>query len=130
MSPFCGDTDTPVLDFWTSKPEWAALFVPWPPQPPPDPLLVYVLRVTGVCVTCPLRITSGVTPADLWQSTWQLSCSLPHTCEQAFVELETWTYHATAHSVRPGRQTLYRVSFAGSATLTLVCNYLWVCSFS
>ena len=43
MSPFCGATDTPVLDFWwcllwVSKPEWAALFelaemyllhVPW-----------------------------------------------------------------------------------------------------
>ena len=31
MSPFCGATDTPVLDFWwhllwVSKPEWAALF--------------------------------------------------------------------------------------------------------
>ena len=30
MSPFCGATDTPVLDFWwrllwVSKPEWAAL---------------------------------------------------------------------------------------------------------
>ena len=32
ISPFCGATDTPVLDFWwcllwVSKPEWAALFV-------------------------------------------------------------------------------------------------------
>ena len=31
ISPFCGATDTPVLDFswrllWVSKPEWAALF--------------------------------------------------------------------------------------------------------
>ena len=62
MSPFCGATDTPVLDFWrcllwVSKPEWAALFT----------------LDRGVCVTCSLRFTSGVTPADLWQATWQLS---------------------------------------------------------
>ena len=34
---------------WISKPEWAALFA----------------LGGGVCVTCSLRFTSGVTPADL-----------------------------------------------------------------
>ena len=53
-SPFCGDMDTHFLDFWgcllwVSKPEWAALFA----------------LGEGVCVTCSLRFTSTVTPADL-----------------------------------------------------------------
>ena len=52
MSPFCGATDTPVLDFWwcllwVSKPEWAALFA----------------LDGGVHVS--LRFTSGLTPANL-----------------------------------------------------------------
>ena len=54
ISPFCGATDTPVLDFWlcllwVSKLEWAALFT----------------HDGGTCVTSSLRFTSGVTPADL-----------------------------------------------------------------
>ena len=54
ISPFCGDTDTPVLDFWgcflwVSKPEWAALFA----------------LGGAVHVTCSLGFTSGVIPADL-----------------------------------------------------------------
>ena len=51
-SPFCGATDTPVLDWWrllwVSKPEWEALFA--------------IGR--GVRVTHSLRFTSGVTPTD------------------------------------------------------------------
>ena len=54
ISPFCGATDTLVLDFWwnllwVSKPEWAALFV----------------LGRGIHDICSLRFTSGVTPADL-----------------------------------------------------------------
>ena len=49
-SPFCGATDSPVLDFWCrllwdSKSEWAALFA----------------LDRGICEHFP----SGVTPADL-----------------------------------------------------------------
>ena len=51
ISPFCGANDIPVLEclIWVSKPEWAAL-----------------LALGGIVhVTCSLRFTSGVTPADL-----------------------------------------------------------------
>ena len=54
ITPFCGSTDAPVLDFWWhllwfSKPEWAALFT----------------LSGGIYVTHSLRFTSGATPADL-----------------------------------------------------------------
>ena len=48
ISPFCGATDIPVLDFWVSKPGWLpshACFI--------------------ACVNRIFRFTSGVTPADL-----------------------------------------------------------------
>ena len=54
ISPFCGVTDTIVLNFWwhllcVSKPEWAALFAfGW-----------------GIHVTWSLRFTSGLTPAEI-----------------------------------------------------------------
>ena len=53
-SPFCGSTDTIVLDFWShllwvSKLEWAVLFT----------------FGVGIGVTCSLRSTSVVTPANL-----------------------------------------------------------------
>ena len=57
----------------------------------------------SVCVTCPLRITSGVTPADLLAATWQPSQTLPHTCENW--ELETGTLYCHRQSVRPGRRS-------------------------
>ena len=71
ISPFCGATDTPVLDFWwcllwVSKQEWEALFMP----------------CRGIAVTCSLSFTSGVTPAASCQPAWQLSHSLPHTCKK------------------------------------------------
>ena len=75
-----------------------------------------------LCVTHSLRFTSGVAPANLWPA-WQLSHSLPHTCKQALVGLKTRTYRATAHSVRPVRQTLYRLSYAGSASED--CNFIF-----
>ena len=51
---FLWGTDITVLDFWwcllwVSKPEWVTLFA----------------LGGGIYVTCPLRFTSGVTPADL-----------------------------------------------------------------
>ena len=91
MSPFCGATDTPVLDFWwyllwVSKPEWAALFK----------------LGRGILVTHSLGFTSGTTPADLLAASMAAEPSLPHTCK-ALVALETRSYHAAAHSVRSGR---------------------------
>ena len=71
----------------------------------------------GLLVTSPLGFKARVgmlhVPRDLhlvpqlltsWWSEWQLSHSLPHTCKQALVGLKTGNYHATANSVRPGRQ--------------------------
>ena len=46
----------------------------------------------GKCITCSLRFTSGVAPADLRQPAWQPSLSLSHTCKQALVGFETQTY--------------------------------------
>ena len=96
ISPFCGATDTPFMDFWwclfwISKPEWATLFV----------------LGRGACVTQSLRLTCGTTPADLLA--WQLSGSLPGTCKQALVGLKTRIYHATTV-----REMLYRLSYACS----------------
>ena len=49
-----------------------------------------------------------------WQPACQLSCSDPHTCEQALVGLESRIY-STAASQRETRQRLYQLSYAGSA---------------
>ena len=54
ISPVCGATDTPILDFWCcilflSKLEQAALFT----------------LGRAICDVCSLRFTSGVPPADL-----------------------------------------------------------------
>ena len=94
MSHFCGDTDTPVLDFWwhllwVSKPEWAALFklgggihfhVPWD-----SPLVQHLL----------ILLVASIAAKPY----------LPHTCK-ALVGFETRSYHAAAHSVRSGRQVV------------------------
>ena len=93
MSPCCGATDTPVLEFWwrllwVSKPEWAALFE----------------LCRGILVTCSLRFISGVTPADLLVASMVAEPSLPCTCE-ALVGLKIGSYHATAHSMRSGRHS-------------------------
>ena len=84
-----GATDTPVLIprlLWVSKPEWAALFK----------------LGRGVCVTCSLRFTSGVTPTNLMVASITAEPSLPHTCE-ALAGLEPGSYHAATHSMRSGR---------------------------
>ena len=47
--------------------------------------LIRVCR--GVCVTCPLRFTFGVTRADLLAASMAAELSLPRTCE-ALVGLE------------------------------------------
>ena len=54
LSPFCGATDTPIVDvwlhlLWVSKLEWAALFA----------------LGQGVCFTNSQRFTSGATHVDL-----------------------------------------------------------------
>ena len=53
-------------------------------------------------------------PTSLWPA-WQLSHSLPHTCEHALIGLETGIYHATAASQCETSQMLYSLSYAGSA---------------
>ena len=55
-------------------------------------------------ITRSLRFTSGVTPADLLAASMAAKSSLPHTCK-ALVGFKTGSYHATAHSVRPGRRS-------------------------
>ena len=65
-------------------------------------------RVTGsLTLTSDLLVVSMAT--KLFSSTY---------LQEALVGLQTETYRATAHSVRPGRQMFYRLSYAGSATLT------------
>ena len=82
ISPFCGATDPwfglLVTSPLGSKPEWAALFT----------------LGGGVHVTCSLRFTSGVTPADLLVASMATDPSLPNTCKQALVGLEAGIYHA------------------------------------
>ena len=86
ISPFCGATDTPVLDFWwcllwVSKPEWAVLF----------------MLSRGIHVTHSLRFTSGATPADLLATSIAAKpiSSTYLTCDHALVGLKRETYHAT-----------------------------------
>ena len=55
-------------------------------------------------VTHSLRLTFGVTPANLLVASMAAEPSLPRTCE-ALVGLETGSYHAAAHSVRSGRRS-------------------------
>ena len=50
-----------------------------------------------------------------WRPAWQPSCSLPHIFEQPLVGFKSSIYSATTHNVRPGRQILYRLSYADSA---------------
>ena len=111
ISPFCGATDTPVLDFWwnllwVSKPEEAALFT----------------LGRGIWITYYLRFISGATPANLLAASKQPSHSLPCTCEQALVGLESGIYCATTTSLCETRQTLYRLSYAGSVSLLVLLS--------
>ena len=90
ISPICGATDRPILDFW-----WPLLWVtvgslihihiPWGP-PLVQQLLTY------------------------WQPAWQSSHSLPNTCKQALVGIETGIYHTTAALQCETSQTPYRLS--------------------
>ena len=50
-----------------------------------------------------------------WQLAWQPSHSLPHTYKQAMVGLKTSIYHAATASQCETRQTLYQLSYTGSA---------------
>ena len=90
LSPFCGATDTPVLDFW-----WH--------------LLGFKARVSRLIhirqwYTCYAFPDSPLLWHLLtsWWPVWLPSYSLPHICEQALVGLETRTYRAATHSKRSG----------------------------
>ena len=50
-----------------------------------------------------------------WWLAWQLSCALPHTCDQALVGLKPGIYCTATASHCESRQTLYPLSYAGSA---------------
>ena len=98
-SPFCGVTDTPVLDFWlcllwVSKLEWAALFT----------------HDRGTCVTSSLRFTSGVTPADLLEASMAAE-------PISFTYLWASIGGAQNWDLLFRRWTLFRLSYAGSAQL-------------
>ena len=101
-NPFCGATDTPVLDFWwcllwVSKPEWAALFT----------------LERGICVTCSLRFTCGVTPANL------LAASM--VAEPLFsTYLWLGIGGAQTGDLSCHRQRLCRLSYAGSTYFTFL----------
>ena len=95
---YCGDTGTPVLDFWwcllwVSKPEWAALFV--------------LGRV--VCLRHSLRFTSGVKPAALFAAS-MVAKPTSSTYLQPGID-GAWILDLLCH-----RQTLYRLSYVGSAS--------------
>ena len=62
-------------------------------------------------------------PTSQWP-VWQPSCSLPHTCEQVFGGLETRIYCAVADSQFETRQTLYQLSYVGSAKASCF-SYYW-----
>ena len=100
-SPFCWVTDTPILNFswhilWVSKPQWAALFV------------------FGRCVyvTCSLKFTSSMTPADLMvasMATEPFSSTYLQVGNGGTQNLGSLM--PATHSVRPGRQMLYQLSY-------------------
>ena len=103
-SPFCGATDTPFFWLLVMSPlgfearVGSALFEL-------SRSICVMLHIPlfelgrGVCVTCSLRFTSGVIPADLLAASMAAEPSLPHTCK-ALVGLETGSYHAAAHNWR------------------------------
>ena len=91
---FCGTIDAPVLDYrWhlilVSKPEWAALFT--------------LSRSKHVEHFWDSHLVQHLLSS--WWPAWQPSHSVPCTCKQAFVGLETSTYQATTHSMRPGSRS-------------------------
>ena len=64
-----------------------------------------------MCYICSERFTSGATPANLLQSVWQPSCSLPHTCKQVLVGLKTWIYRRSTDWAMRARLLFLYLSF-------------------
>ena len=91
-----GATSTPVLDFWwcliwNSKPQGAASFM---------------LGMCAICFIHSLRFTSGLTPADLFVASMaakSFSATYLWAGNGRGRGLKTRIYHATTHSVTPGR---------------------------
>ena len=75
LSPFCGTTETLVLDFW-----W---YLPWISQPRWIPRL----HTSPPPSSSFLRLTSGATPVDLLAASMTAKLFDPHTCHQALVGL-------------------------------------------
>ena len=101
MSPFCGTTDTPILDFWwhflwASKPQWVLTYL--------SLAEVYVL-----CYMFPeIHLWCGTSqPLGILCTMYHVPWSLPHTCKacKAMMGLKTGSYHATAHSMKSGRRS-------------------------
>ena len=82
---FVGATDTPPPPFWTSGDLFSG-FQSQSGQPYLRLAEAYMLHVPWDSPLVGHLLTS-------WQPSWQLSQSLPHTCDQALVGLEWETYH-------------------------------------
>ena len=118
MSPFCGATDTPILDFWwhllwVSKPKW---------------VLPYSSLAEAYVIKHSLRFTSGVTPADLLAASMAVEPSLQHTCK-ALVDsklgaimppLTVWD-QADALPTELSRLGLLNRFFAATTLVTMHC---------
>ena len=117
MSPFCGATDIPVLDFWwrllwVSKPEWVLLYS--------SLAEVYVLCYTFPeshlwCNTCQ--------PLGSQHGSWAVSTYLRGIGRTRNREL------SCCRSQCEIRQTLYRLSYPGSASLIKLQFFGWTCRF-
>ena len=106
ISPFCGATDTPVLDFWwcllwVLKPEWAASFT----------------LGRGVCVTCSLRFTSGVMTADLLVASMAAKPFSSTYMQAGIGGAQTGICHATTTPLCETRQMFYRLNWLGDICL-------------
>ena len=99
MSPFCGATDTPVLDFW--------------------PVFQSQGRFSCLCAFSPvynrfLRFISGATPADPLVPLWQPSCFNPWTCTDGILSRCSHSSSPLTDSGAAGK--------AGGYIFTRVCH--------
>ena len=109
-SPFCGVTDTSVLDFW-----WHLLwFQSQSGQPHSCLAEAYIFHSPWDSRLVQHPLAS--------EPAWQLSCSLRHTWKQVLLGgggLETSTYYAASHSVKPDSilpTDLYQLDYARASS--------------
>ena len=106
LSPFCGTTDTPVLDFcehlfWVLKPDWAL--------------------GGGLHVTNYLGFISGATPADLLVVSMAVKPFSATYFWAGIGRVQSWDLSCLYSQCETRQATLYRLSYSGSPkTFTLV----------